>query len=85
MRYVDIMMTVLSEASGRPLAYVHDVVEGIAKLTGTRGNYDTELSDEEAQDWLTKLCAPESLRGIRCWLEQGAKDFESRWQHLEEK
>ena len=65
----DVFTQILSEASGRPLDEVKDLVDKLVRSMGSRHHLDEEISDDEAQAQLTQL--RRELPGIRRWLVQG--------------
>ena len=70
MTNADVMVTILSEVTGRPTAEVAIVVRTAQLLSGADG-FDTELTDSDAAALLAKLRAEKS--GILNWLIEGRR------------
>lgn len=68
MKRSDIFKIILSEASGRPLDEVDDLLEIFTRRQPLPG-LDVELADQDAEQLLTDL--RKELPGIYNWLVQG--------------
>lgn len=65
----DIFAQIISEASGRPLEEIKLMSDVIFKMAGSPKKIYEEVTDDKAQELLTKLRG--ELPGVRRWLIEG--------------
>jgi hypothetical protein len=78
MKYRDVFIQILSEASGRPVDQGEDMLDSLLPFLGSKHRFDDEISDQDGERLLTELRA--ELPGIRRWLAEGALSARQRIQ-----
>jgi hypothetical protein len=67
----DVILQILSEASGRPLKEIEHIASDGLPFLGSTGSMGKELSDQEAADLLTRLRG--MLPAVNRWLHEGGR------------